>query len=290
MRPCLQAARNTTTVAAYQYPPGLHDAFAAVADLRESPRLIDVGCGPGTVALRLADLFAEVVGVDADRGMIDEAIRAATGQNLTNAQWFRLLAEQLPAGLGAFRMRRSPSPSTGWAASWLRPEFSTCWSLVALSFMLAGRRSRRLLPSIHCPIRCLQRMKFSGLSIPTSGLRPGPARESSRMGRRAASGMSCGRRASKRPQSLASPAGSCWSEQSMTSWPRSSLSRAAHRTCLVTNWRTLSATFEHVWLLHPTSAFSPSRYPISRLSSTADPDGLLRWSFSGPLVTAQPGL
>lgn len=85
------------------YPPGLHDAFAAVADLRGSPRLIDVGCGPGTVALRLADLFTEVVGVDADRGMIDEAIRAAAVQNLANAQWFRLLAEQLPAGLGVFR-------------------------------------------------------------------------------------------------------------------------------------------------------------------------------------------
>jgi cyclopropane fatty-acyl-phospholipid synthase-like methyltransferase len=44
------------------YPPGLRDAFAAEADLHGSPRLIDVGCGPGTVALRLAGLFAEVVG------------------------------------------------------------------------------------------------------------------------------------------------------------------------------------------------------------------------------------
>ncbi len=85
------------------YPPGLHDAFAAVADLRGSPRLIDVGCGPGTVALRLVDLFAEVVGVDADPGMIQEAIRAAALQNVTNARWVRLRAEELPAGLGSFR-------------------------------------------------------------------------------------------------------------------------------------------------------------------------------------------
>ncbi len=85
------------------YPPGLRDAFAAVADLRGSPRLIDVGCGPGTVALRLAGLFAEVVGVDADRGMIEEAIRAAAMQNLANARWFQLRAEELPAGLGSFR-------------------------------------------------------------------------------------------------------------------------------------------------------------------------------------------
>jgi SAM-dependent methyltransferase len=85
------------------YPPGLRDAFAAVADLRGSPRLIDVGCGPGTVALRLADLFTEVVGVDADRGMIDEAIRVAARRNLTSAQWFQLRAEELPASLGPFR-------------------------------------------------------------------------------------------------------------------------------------------------------------------------------------------
>jgi SAM-dependent methyltransferase len=85
------------------YPPGLRDAFAAAADLHGSPRLIDVGCGPGTVALRLADLFAEVVGVDADRGMIEEAMRSATARHVTNARWLRLRAEELPAGLGSFR-------------------------------------------------------------------------------------------------------------------------------------------------------------------------------------------
>ncbi len=85
------------------YPPGLRDAFADMADLRGSPRLIDVGCGPGTVALGLADLFAEVIAVDADRGMIEEAIRLAAMRNLTNARWLRLRAEELPAGLGTFR-------------------------------------------------------------------------------------------------------------------------------------------------------------------------------------------
>lgn len=85
------------------YPAGLHDAFAAAADLRGSPRLIDVGCGPGTVALRLADLFSEVVGIDADRGMIDEATRAAAMQDLTNTRWLRMRAEELPAGPGVFR-------------------------------------------------------------------------------------------------------------------------------------------------------------------------------------------
>jgi SAM-dependent methyltransferase len=85
------------------YPPGLREAFADRADLHGSPRLIDVGCGPGTVALRLAGLFAEVIGVDADRGMIEEAARLAAVRNLANARWLRLRAEDLPAGLGTFR-------------------------------------------------------------------------------------------------------------------------------------------------------------------------------------------
>ena len=33
-------------------------------------RLLDVGCGPGTLALSLATLFGEVVGVDADGGRV----------------------------------------------------------------------------------------------------------------------------------------------------------------------------------------------------------------------------
>jgi 2-polyprenyl-3-methyl-5-hydroxy-6-metoxy-1,4-benzoquinol methylase len=36
-------------------------------------RLLDVGCGPGIVALELTSLFEEVVGLDADPDMIAEA-------------------------------------------------------------------------------------------------------------------------------------------------------------------------------------------------------------------------
>jgi SAM-dependent methyltransferase len=85
------------------YPPQLHDAFAAAAELGGSPRLIDVGCGPGNVALLLADLFIEVVGVDPDPDMLLEAARTATEHGVPNARWVCLRAEELPAGLGRFR-------------------------------------------------------------------------------------------------------------------------------------------------------------------------------------------
>ena len=85
------------------YPAALHDLFAAHADLAGRPRLIDVGCGPGVVALALADLFAEVVGVDPDPGMIAEASRLARAGRVENATWVERRAEELPAGLGVFR-------------------------------------------------------------------------------------------------------------------------------------------------------------------------------------------
>jgi ubiquinone/menaquinone biosynthesis C-methylase UbiE len=86
------------------YPPGLASAVAAVLGLDGSGRLLDVGCGPGTVALRLAHLFQEVVGLDADAEMLAEAERRAGELRIRNARWVRARAEELPSGLGSFRV------------------------------------------------------------------------------------------------------------------------------------------------------------------------------------------
>src|SRR5438067_245738 len=85
------------------YPPGLREAFASAADLSGSPRLIDVGSGPGTIALLLAELFTEVVGVDPDPEMLAEANRLAQGSGVTHARWVQARAEALPERLGTFR-------------------------------------------------------------------------------------------------------------------------------------------------------------------------------------------
>jgi SAM-dependent methyltransferase len=86
------------------YAPGLVDAFAATFALDGTDRLLDVGCGPGTVALRLAHIFREVVGVDADAEMLTEAGRLASERQVDNAHWIQLRAEQLPDELGEFRI------------------------------------------------------------------------------------------------------------------------------------------------------------------------------------------
>jgi SAM-dependent methyltransferase len=85
------------------YAPGLADAFANSLGLDGRGRLLDVGCGPGTVTSRLAPLFEAAVGLDPDPGMLAAAARAAAGRGVANVSWVRRRAEELPAGLGNFR-------------------------------------------------------------------------------------------------------------------------------------------------------------------------------------------
>lgn len=86
------------------YAPGLTGALAAHLGLDGQGRLLDVGCGPGSVALLLAPLFERVIGLDPDLGMLGEAARAAAEEGFPHASWVRMRAEGLPASLGSFRV------------------------------------------------------------------------------------------------------------------------------------------------------------------------------------------
>jgi SAM-dependent methyltransferase len=86
------------------YAPGLADAFARSLSLDGRGRLLDVGCGPGTVTLLLAPLFEAAVGLDPDPEMLACASAAAARRSIGNATWTRRRAEALPAGLGSFRV------------------------------------------------------------------------------------------------------------------------------------------------------------------------------------------
>jgi SAM-dependent methyltransferase len=86
------------------YPPEMAAALRDELALDGTGRLIDLGCGPGSVALLLAPLFAEVVGVDPDAGMIAEAETEATLRGVENARWVEMPAEALPDDLGSFRV------------------------------------------------------------------------------------------------------------------------------------------------------------------------------------------
>jgi SAM-dependent methyltransferase len=86
------------------YAPGLAAAIGRALGVDGTGRLLDVGCGPGVVALDLAHLFAEVVGLDPDEGMVAEAARQARARGVTNARWVLARAEALPLDLGKFRV------------------------------------------------------------------------------------------------------------------------------------------------------------------------------------------
>lgn len=86
------------------YAQGLADSLASAVGLDGHGRLLDVGCGPGIIALRLAHLFDDVVGLDPDVGMLEQARRAAAEQRATNVSWILQRAEDLPPGMGTFRV------------------------------------------------------------------------------------------------------------------------------------------------------------------------------------------
>jgi SAM-dependent methyltransferase len=86
------------------YPSAIADRLRTELRLDGHGRLLDVGCGPGSLTLLLAPLFAEAVGVDADADMLAEAERLATEAGQRNLSWRHLRAEDLPADLGRFRV------------------------------------------------------------------------------------------------------------------------------------------------------------------------------------------
>lgn len=86
------------------YPGVLAGALRDELGLDGHGRLLDVGCGPGSLTLLLAGLFEEAVGVDADADMIAVAARHADDAGVTNTQWRAVRAEELPVGLGVFRV------------------------------------------------------------------------------------------------------------------------------------------------------------------------------------------
>ncbi|MPQ98913.1 methyltransferase domain-containing protein [Modestobacter sp. I12A-02628] len=81
------------------YPAELAGALAGALGWDGTGRLLDVGCGPGSLTLLLAPWFAETVGLDADADMLREAERAAAAAGVRAVRWRQLRAEELPADL-----------------------------------------------------------------------------------------------------------------------------------------------------------------------------------------------
>jgi SAM-dependent methyltransferase len=81
------------------YPADVAEALVDALALDGSGRLLDVGCGPGSLTLLLAPHFSDAIGVDADADMLLEAARLAEERQIHNVRWRHLRGEDLPADL-----------------------------------------------------------------------------------------------------------------------------------------------------------------------------------------------
>lgn len=84
------------------YPIAVADALSRAVPLDGRQRLLDVGCGTGSLTLLLAPRVSAAVGVDANADMVAAATVAAERAGATNVEWRHLPAEELPADLGRF--------------------------------------------------------------------------------------------------------------------------------------------------------------------------------------------
>jgi SAM-dependent methyltransferase len=82
------------------YPPELIALLAQRTNLNQSARVLDLGCGPGSLAIPIAAYAGEVVALDAEPEMIAELRRAAP----PNVTAIAARAEEVDEGWGPFEL------------------------------------------------------------------------------------------------------------------------------------------------------------------------------------------
>lgn len=86
------------------YPPELFQDIVSRFKLDGRGRLLDLGCGPGTMTLPLAPHFESVVALDINAEMVAEGERLAREQGIDNITWRTMPAEDISRDMGTFRL------------------------------------------------------------------------------------------------------------------------------------------------------------------------------------------
>ena len=89
------------------YPEPLYDLLRAKFGLDGTHRLLDLGCGTGTIALALRDDFEEVIGIDPEPELIGDAESIAAKVDAQNVRFLLAGSEDLAEmrrDLGTFRL------------------------------------------------------------------------------------------------------------------------------------------------------------------------------------------
>jgi SAM-dependent methyltransferase len=86
------------------YAPAALDYIISAFGLSAGARVLDLGCGPGTIAIPLSRTGADIVAVDRDAVMLEEARRLATARAAGRIRWLRARVEDVLPDLGRFQL------------------------------------------------------------------------------------------------------------------------------------------------------------------------------------------
>ncbi|WP_375501709.1 class I SAM-dependent methyltransferase [uncultured Nostoc sp.] len=100
-----------------KYPPAVFDKLTEIFHLNGQGRLLDLGTGPGLIAIPLSTKFQEVVAIDPDPEMLKEAQRQAASVGANNITWLEQGAELINPSLGKFKLA-----TIGRAFHWMERE------------------------------------------------------------------------------------------------------------------------------------------------------------------------
>jgi ubiquinone/menaquinone biosynthesis C-methylase UbiE len=98
-----------------EYPKEFFDYIRKYFCLDGKGKLLDLGCGPGSIAIPFAGDFEQVVGVDPEPTMLDEARKKAEKENVRNASWIIGRAEDISSEIGPLRLT-----TMGRSFHWMR--------------------------------------------------------------------------------------------------------------------------------------------------------------------------
>jgi hypothetical protein len=256
------------------YPEELGEALARELVLDGGGRLLDIGCGPGSLTLLLAPRFGEAVGVDADPEMLAEGRRRAVAVGIKNVEWVHRRAEDMSLDLGSFRVA-TLSQSFHWmnrerVAGLVRELLTTEGALVHVHATThQGIEGQSALPHPRPPRREIEALvsKFLGTRR-RAGRATGPGSLSMRSSR--------GRRrrgSTGRPGLVAQPGSRfrAWSSPAARtkSLPACSRCPTRHRTSSETAPRSSSRSCARCSLMRTRMACSANRCARSRQTSGA---------------------
>lgn len=86
------------------YPASLVTVLRDTFQLDGTGRLLDLGCGPGSVTIPIAHLFGRVVAMDPEPDMLAEGRAVASRARAGNIEWVRGSSHDLSPSVGTFRV------------------------------------------------------------------------------------------------------------------------------------------------------------------------------------------